>query len=187
MRSISRRTFVLGGLATAGLAAGPLRTAYASVPYPFKLGVASGDPPSDGVVLWTRLAPSPLNADGQGGMADADVTVDWQVSTAETFATLVASGSVIARYADAHSAHVLMAEDRPDLMPLRPAGAPNGNSIQLYRRVLGDAGHVPHARHPCHQASSPSTAPSARSPAWCVRDRIRGHSRSSGWSLAAPT
>src|SRR5258706_224718 len=27
---------------------------------PFTLGVASGDPLSDGVVLWTRLAPAPL-------------------------------------------------------------------------------------------------------------------------------
>jgi len=26
--------------------------------YPFKLGVASGDPLPDGVVLWTRLAPA---------------------------------------------------------------------------------------------------------------------------------
>jgi alkaline phosphatase D len=27
---------------------------------PFQLGVASGDPLPDGVVLWTRLAPRPL-------------------------------------------------------------------------------------------------------------------------------
>ena len=27
---------------------------------PFTLGVASGEPLSDGVVLWTRLAPDPL-------------------------------------------------------------------------------------------------------------------------------
>ena len=28
--------------------------------YPFKLGVASGEPLPDGFVLWTRLAPAPL-------------------------------------------------------------------------------------------------------------------------------
>ena len=28
--------------------------------YPFSLGVASGDPLPDGVLLWTRLAPEPL-------------------------------------------------------------------------------------------------------------------------------
>jgi len=32
--------------------------------YPFSLGVASGDPLPDGVVLWTRLAPKPLEGGG---------------------------------------------------------------------------------------------------------------------------
>jgi alkaline phosphatase D len=39
---------------------------------PFTLGVASGDPLPDGVVLWTRLAPEPLTADGGLG-AHVDV------------------------------------------------------------------------------------------------------------------
>ena len=58
MSAISRRTF-LGGLA-AGAAASVVR----AVPTPatedtdvFSLGVASGDPSADGVVLWTRLDP----------------------------------------------------------------------------------------------------------------------------------
>ncbi|GIG00508.1 alkaline phosphatase D family protein [Catellatospora citrea] len=106
MRSLHRRTFVLGGLAIAGTALTGV-SAFAAAPYPFKLGVASGDPESDSVVLWTRLAPTPLNADGQGGMANADVVVDWQVSTSSSFSTLVASGQVTARYADAHSVHVI--------------------------------------------------------------------------------
>src|SRR5882724_7883123 len=33
---------------------------------PFGVGVASGDPTADGVVLWTRLAPQPLEL--KGGM-----------------------------------------------------------------------------------------------------------------------
>jgi alkaline phosphatase D len=118
MSPISRRTLVFGGLAAAGASAVPVRsavvTATAAVPYPFQLGVASGEPDSSSVVLWTRLAPSPLNADGQGGMANADVTVDWQVSTTETFSTLVASGSVTARYASAHSVHVVAGGLNPD-------------------------------------------------------------------------
>ena len=65
-------------------------------------------------MLWTRLAPSPLNADGQGGMANADVAVDWQVSTTDTFSTLVASGTVTAKYADAHSVHVVAGGLSPD-------------------------------------------------------------------------
>ncbi|MET8357637.1 alkaline phosphatase D family protein [Micromonospora sp. NPDC005171] len=107
MTRLSRRIFVLSGLVTAGVAVTPRQGARAAVPYPFKLGVASGDPAPDSVVLWTRLAPSPLNADGQGGMADADVTVEWQVSTTDRFTSLVASGSVVARYADAHSVHAI--------------------------------------------------------------------------------
>jgi alkaline phosphatase D len=75
----------------------PLQSAQAAVPFPLQLGVASGEPDAGSVVLWTRLAPSPLNADGQGGMADADVAVDWQVSTSSTFGSLVASGTVTAR------------------------------------------------------------------------------------------
>lgn len=35
--------------------------------YPFTMGVASGDPLPDGVVLWTRLAPDPLNGGGMPG------------------------------------------------------------------------------------------------------------------------
>ena len=38
---------------------------------PFTLGVASGDPTPDGVVLWTRLALDPL--EGNGGMPDRPV------------------------------------------------------------------------------------------------------------------
>ena len=32
--------------------------------YPFSLGVASGDPSPDGFVLWTKLAPKPLERGG---------------------------------------------------------------------------------------------------------------------------
>ena len=114
MNKFSRRVFVLGGAATVGVAASPLRSAQAAVPYPFKLGIASGDPAADSVVLWTRLAPSPLNADGQGGMANADVAVDWQIATDELFGSLVGSGTVTARYADAHSVHVIAGGLAPD-------------------------------------------------------------------------
>ncbi|MFI6675790.1 alkaline phosphatase D family protein [Kribbella sp. NPDC050470] len=118
MSPISRRTLVFGGLAAAGVSALPVRStviaATAAVPYPFQLGVASGEPDANSVVLWTRLAPSPLNADGQGGMANANVTVDWQVSTTDTFSTLVASGSVTAAYAAAHSVHVVAGGLNPD-------------------------------------------------------------------------
>ncbi|GAA3127919.1 phosphodiesterase/alkaline phosphatase D-like protein [Kribbella aluminosa] len=122
MSPISRRTLVLGGLAAAGAGAVPAAaqssvitaTATAAVPYPFQLGIASGEPDANSVVLWTRLAPSPTNADGQGGMANADVAVDWQVSTTDTFATLVSSGTVTAPYAAAHSVHAIVGGLAPD-------------------------------------------------------------------------
>jgi len=114
---LNRRTFVLGGLAAAaGAVALPGASTSAPAPrtgagiqalrFPFELGVASGDPTPDGFVLWTRLAPAPLNPDGHGGMPTSDVPVEWQVATDETFGTLVASGTVTARYAEAHSVHV---------------------------------------------------------------------------------
>ncbi|GIF63142.1 phosphodiesterase [Asanoa ishikariensis] len=114
MTRLSRRIFVLGGLATVGATIAPLSRAQAAPPYPFKLGVASGEPAADSVVLWTRLAPTPLNADGQGGMPNADVTVEWQVSTSDTFATIQSQGTVTARYADAHSVHVVANNLAPD-------------------------------------------------------------------------
>ncbi|WP_328998092.1 alkaline phosphatase D family protein [Kribbella sp. NBC_00709] len=120
MSPISRRTLVLGGLAAAGVGALPAAaqssviTATAAVPYPFQLGIASGEPDANSVVLWTRLAPAPTNADGQGGMANADVAVDWQVSTSDTFSTLVASGTVTAKYAAAHSVHAIAGGLNPD-------------------------------------------------------------------------
>jgi alkaline phosphatase D len=71
--------------------------------YPFTLGVASGDPTSDSVVLWTRLAPAPL--EGNGGMPDKNVTVEWEVSRDENFTQIVARGEELATYGDAHSVH----------------------------------------------------------------------------------
>ena len=74
--------------------------------YPFALGVASGDPEPDGVVLWTRLAPEPLAADGRGGMPRRKVRVRWEVATDEGFTSVVRRGVELARPALAHSVHV---------------------------------------------------------------------------------
>ena len=43
--------------------------------YPFALGVAAGDPWPDGFVIWTRLAPKPLEE--HGGMPHGVVKVGW--------------------------------------------------------------------------------------------------------------
>lgn len=71
---------------------------------PFQLGVASGDPEPDGVVLWTRLAPNPLQA--KGGMTPESMRVRWEVATDEVFATIVRRGEALAVPQLGHSVHV---------------------------------------------------------------------------------
>ncbi|RJQ71503.1 alkaline phosphatase [Pseudonocardiaceae bacterium YIM PH 21723] len=109
MSPLNRRTLIVGGIA-GGVTAAGLTVASAGVApplsYPFKLGVASGEPWADGFVLWTRLAPHPLDADGLGGMSNTTVPVDWQVSTNQSFTGIVASGTFTATQAWAHSVHV---------------------------------------------------------------------------------
>jgi alkaline phosphatase D len=79
---------------------------------PFSLGVASGDPQPDGVVLWTRLAPDPLNADAIG---TSPVEVSWEVSDSETFRTIVQTGTSMAYYELGHAVHA----EVPGLQPGR--------------------------------------------------------------------
>ncbi|MEX5709851.1 alkaline phosphatase D family protein [Parafrankia sp. FMc6] len=105
MSQVSRRSVVLGGIAGVGTVLAGAAAARAAS-YPFTLGVASGEPSADGFVLWTRLAPRPLAADGLGGMSSGAVTVEWQVATDQYFTQLAASGSVSAVQAWAHSVHV---------------------------------------------------------------------------------
>ncbi|MEP7115029.1 MAG: alkaline phosphatase D family protein, partial [Ilumatobacteraceae bacterium] len=76
---------------------------------PFTLGVASGDPDPTSVVLWTRLAPDPLNG---GGMPDDDVAVTWEVSGSADFGTIAASGVETAVAARAHSVHAVAQLDQ---------------------------------------------------------------------------
>ncbi len=71
--------------------------------YPFSLGVASGDPLPDSVVLWTRLAPDPLNG---GGMPQVNVPVRWQVALDENMRQVVLRGVALATPELAHSVHV---------------------------------------------------------------------------------
>jgi alkaline phosphatase D len=70
---------------------------------PFSLGVASGDPLPDGVVLWTRLAPDPLNG---GGMPPRAVTVNWEVAADEGMKEVVLRGAAAASPELGHSVHV---------------------------------------------------------------------------------
>ncbi len=120
-RPFNRRTFVLGGSAAAGsLAAQPLFAQTPNAPLatpvygenPFTLGIASGEPLPDGVVLWTRLAPRPLD-DGYG-MPQQPVSVRWQVASDESMATIVQQGETLADPAWGHAVHVEVSGLEPD-------------------------------------------------------------------------
>jgi alkaline phosphatase D len=71
--------------------------------YPFSLGVASGYPLPDGIALWTRLAPRPLEG---GGMDPEPAEVRWEVAEDDAFKRIVRSGVAIAPPEGAHSVHV---------------------------------------------------------------------------------
>ncbi len=71
--------------------------------YPFTLGVASGSPRPDGIVLWTRLAPDLLTG---GGMRQANVAVGWELAADEGFRSISRAGKTTATAALAHSVHV---------------------------------------------------------------------------------
>lgn len=103
----------VGGLALfAGLARhSPVLAAPGFTSDPFSLGVAAGDPLPDGFVIWTRLAPKPLEP--HGGMAPASVVVRWEVAEDERFARIAQSGEALARPELAHSVHVEVEGLRP--------------------------------------------------------------------------
>lgn len=91
---------------------------------PFALGIASGDPTPDSIVLWTRLAPEPLDPDG--GMPREAVEVRWEVADDEAFTRIVRRGTVAATPDWAHGVHVEV-----------PGLAPGRN--HFYRFHAGDA------------------------------------------------
>ena len=107
---MDRRAFLIASARIAALAAlGPLGACtQPSGPVkfdrdPFTLGVASGDPIPEGVVLWTRLAPDPLHG---GGMPQQSVDVEWLVARDDAMKDVVRTGTVSAIPELAHSVHV---------------------------------------------------------------------------------
>ena len=68
----------------------------------FSLGVASGSPREDRVILWTRLAPDPLNG---GGMPPEDVTLRVRVAKDEALRNVIIDEPVTAAHEHGHSVH----------------------------------------------------------------------------------
>ncbi len=71
--------------------------------YPFQLGVASGEPSPNGVVLWTRLAPAPLDG---GGMDPIPYEVQWEVANDDGFTDIIQTGTAVAEPTLSHAVHV---------------------------------------------------------------------------------
>jgi alkaline phosphatase D len=78
----------------------------------FGLGIASGDPLPDSIVLWTRLAPKPVKEDG--GMPNKSFEVSWEIAEDEKLTKTVQKGKAITDPAWGHSVHV-------DVRGLNPA------------------------------------------------------------------
>jgi alkaline phosphatase D len=103
-RELLNIAWKIGAAAVAApLAATTVRAQMAFDAYPFPLGVASGDPWPTSVVLWTRLAPKPLDG---GGMPMANIEVIWEVARDRAFANIAARGVALARPEVGHSVHV---------------------------------------------------------------------------------
>ena len=105
----SRRSFLAGSLAAAAAGALSRPSALrAAVPRftsePFALGVASGYPTASSVVLWTRVAPSPLEPGG-GVPPGTVVPVLWEVAADDRMTKIVRRGTEYATAEWAHSVH----------------------------------------------------------------------------------
>jgi alkaline phosphatase D len=125
---MQRRLFLLDAarLAAAVTAAGHtnLRAAPSNnAGYPFSLGVASGSPLSDSVILWTRILANPLDAGSSPRLA---VPLRWELAHDEGFRRIAAKGSAIATPELAHSVRV-------NVTGLQPG------RWYWYRFMLGDA------------------------------------------------
>jgi alkaline phosphatase D len=113
----------LGALAALTSASGGAHAQKAGATYPFSLGVASGSPLPDAIVIWTRILLDPLNA---AAMPQLAYSVRWEMAEDERFSRIAAKGTASAPPELAHSVHV-------DVTGLKP------DRWYWYRFTLGDA------------------------------------------------
>ena len=95
-----------GGLFSRSVWGNPVFSAY-----PFSLGVASGDPAPDGFVIWTKIAPKPL--EHGSGMPKKPVEVEWAVASDERMQKTVQKGKAIGHPELGHAVHVEVAGLEP--------------------------------------------------------------------------
>lgn len=78
--------------------------------YPFSLGVASGDPFPDSVVIWTRLAAQSLS----NFLAKTTIPVQWYLAEDEQMTQIIAQGEGFASPELGHSVHIVVENLKPD-------------------------------------------------------------------------
>ncbi|MEU3073704.1 alkaline phosphatase D family protein [Streptomyces laurentii] len=114
----TRRTVVMAAAVTAVATpalVGAASPAFAETGAPaFRHGVASGDPLPDGILLWTRVTPTPDALPGSG--KGPDLTVGWELAEDQAFTRIVARGTTVATAASDHTV-------KADVRGLRPATA----------------------------------------------------------------
>ncbi|WP_280189678.1 alkaline phosphatase D family protein [Delftia sp. PS-11] len=111
-----RRQFLIGaGLATAiGQLPAWARLGERPAHNPFTLGVASGDPEPDNVLLWTRLTP-PLSSLGEADSAAMPAQrLRWELAHDPLFRQIVRSGEAMALAEWGHGVHVQVDGLAPD-------------------------------------------------------------------------
>ncbi|MEU2629513.1 alkaline phosphatase D family protein [Kitasatospora sp. NPDC007106] len=102
-RRVLKAAALTAGAAVLPIAAGTAPATAATAPQ-FLHGVASGDPLADGVVLWTRVTPTPDAVPGSGAGPATDVV--WQIATDKSFTSVRASGTVTTAAATDHTVKV---------------------------------------------------------------------------------
>ena len=91
---------------------------------PFALGVASGDPTSTSAILWTRLAPRPLEP--MGGMSGLKAMVTWEVADDDKFTKIVKEGRATAAPVSAQAHFMTDARTRATAFSKNAARAVGG-------------------------------------------------------------
>ncbi len=112
MTMISRRNLLAAAGSTLIAAPSILRAQQLFTAFPFRLGIASGDPSHDGFVIWTRLCPDPFEE--HGGMPMGPVDVDWFVYEDEAMRRVALKGTAQAWPELGHSVHVELTGLQPD-------------------------------------------------------------------------
>ncbi len=126
---MERRAFLIQCAASAVATAAIGRLAAQTLRHdPFLLGVASGSPATDGMVLWTRLMAPALGEP----LPAAPIEVMWELASDSQFKRIVKAGTAFAASDFAHSVHV-------EISGLEPVVDSSKPDFYWYRFMVGDA------------------------------------------------